>query len=80
MISAIISLISGLFSVAGKLFEFMYAQKLIDAGKTAQQLDDLKGQIDAAQKAIALREEARRTAELNNSSIMQSDEFTRSDD
>lgn len=80
MISAIISLISGLFSVAGKLFEFMYAQKLIDAGKTAQQLDDLKGQIDAAQKAIALREEARRTAELNNSSIMQPDEFTRSDD
>lgn len=80
MISAIISLISGLFSVAGKIFEFMYAQKLIDAGKTAQQLDDLKGQIDAAQKAIALREEARRTAELNSSSIMQSDEFTRSDD
>jgi hypothetical protein len=80
MISAIISLISGLFAVAGKIFEFMYAQKLIDAGKTAQQLDDLKGQIDAAQKAIALREEARRTAELNNSSIMQSDEFTRSDD
>ena len=80
MISAIISLISGLFSVAGKLFEFMYAQKLIDAGKTAQQLDDLKGQIDAAQKAIALREEARRTAELNNSSIMQSDELTRSED
>ena len=80
MITAIISLISGLFSVAGKIFEFMYAQKLIDAGKTAQQLDDLKGQIDAAQKAIALREEARRTAELNSSSIMQSDEFTRSDD
>ena len=80
MITAIISLISGLFSVAGKIFEFMYAQKLIDAGKTAQQLDDLKGQIDAAQKAIALREEARRTAELNTSSILQPDEFTRSDD
>jgi hypothetical protein len=80
MITAIISLISGLFAVAGKIFEFMYAQKLIDAGKTAQQLDDLKGQIDAAQKAIALREEARRDAELNPSSIMQSDEFTRPED
>ena len=80
MITAIISLISGLFAVAGKIFEFMYAQKLIDAGKTAQQLDDLKGQIDAAQKAIALREEARRTAELNFAGVMQSDEFTRSDD
>jgi len=80
MITAIISLISGLFAVAGKIFEFMYAQKLIDAGKTSQQLDDLKGQIDAAQKAIALREKARRDAELNSSSIMQSDEFTRPDD
>jgi hypothetical protein len=80
VITAIISLISGLFAVAGKIFEFMYAQKLIDAGKTSQQLDDLKGQIDAAQKAIALREKARRTAELNPSSIMQSDEFTRPDD
>jgi hypothetical protein len=76
----LITIISGLFTLAGKVFEFMYAQKLIDAGKTSQQLDDLKGQIDAAQKAIALREEARRTAELNASSIMQSDEFTRSDD
>jgi hypothetical protein len=80
VITAIISLISGLFAVAGKIFEFMYAQKLIDAGKTSQQLDDLKGQIDAAQKAISLREKARRDAELNSSSIMQPDEFTRPDD
>jgi hypothetical protein len=80
VITTILTLISGLFSVAGKIFEFMYAQKLIDAGKTAQQLDDLKGQIDAAQKAIALREKARRDAELNPAGVMQSDEFTRSDD
>ena len=80
MISAIISLISGLFAVAGKIFEWLYAKQLIDAGKTAQQLDDLKGQIDAAQKAIALREKARRDAELNPSSILQPDEFTRPND
>jgi len=80
MFTNLITIISGLFTLAGKVFEFMYAQKLIDAGKTSQQLDDLKGQIDAAQKAIALREEARRTAELNASSIMQSDEFTRPED
>lgn len=79
MITAIISLISGLFAVAGKLFDWLYARQLIDAGKTAQQLDNLKGQIDAAQKAIALREEARRNAELNPSSILQPDEFTRPD-
>ena len=80
MITTILTLISGLFTLAGKIFEFMYAQKLIDAGKTAQQLDDLKGQIDAAQKAIALREKARRDAELNPPSIMQPDQFTRPED
>ena len=80
MISAIISLISGLFVVAGKLFDWLYAKQLIDAGKTAQQLDNLKGQIDAAQKAIALREKARRDAELNPAGILQPDEFTRPND
>ena len=80
MITAIISFISGLFSLAGKVFEFMYAQKLIDAGKTSQQLENLKGQIDAAQKAIASREKARRDAELNPNGIMQPDEFTRPKD
>jgi hypothetical protein len=80
MFTYLLTLISGLFALAGKVFEFMYAQKLIDAGKTSQQLDDLKGKIDAAQKAIALREKARRDAELNASSIMQPDEFSRSDD
>ena len=80
MITAIISLISGLFTVAGKLFDWLYAKQLIDAGKTAQQLDNLKGQIHAAQKAIALREKARRDAELNPTGILQPDEFTRPDD
>ncbi|NDB70369.1 MAG: hypothetical protein EB015_20660 [Methylocystaceae bacterium] len=80
MITVILSLIGGLFSLAGKIFEFMYAQKLIDAGKTSQQLDDLKGQIDAAQKAIALREKARRDAELNPGGVLQPDEFTRPED
>ena len=77
MITAIISLIGAIFSVAGKLFDWLYARQLIDAGKTAQQLDNLKGQIDAAQKAIALREKARRDAELNPISVMEHDEFTR---
>lgn len=56
MITSILSLISGLFTLAGKIFDFLYAQKLIDAGKTSQQLEDLKGQINAAQEAIAIRE------------------------
>lgn len=56
MITSILSLISGLFTLAGKIFDFLYAQRLIDAGKTSQQLEDLKGQINAAQEAIAIRE------------------------
>jgi hypothetical protein len=79
MITVILNLIGGLFSLAGKVFEFMYAQKLIDAGKTAQQLDDLRGQVDAARKAVELREKARIAAELNPSSVMQPDDFTRPD-
>ena len=79
MISAILSLISGLFMVAGKVFDFLYAQKLVDAGKTAQQLSDLQGRIDAAQKAVELRAKAERDALLNPSGVMQSDQFTRPD-
>jgi len=52
MISVILSIISGIFSAAGKLFDFFYAQKLIDAGKTAQQVSDLKAQVDAAHLAL----------------------------
>lgn len=65
MITSILTLISGLFTLAGKIFEFMYAQKLIDAGKTSQQLEDLKGQINAAQEAIAVREAQRLSNERN---------------
>ena len=73
----ILSLIGGLLALAGKIFEFLYAQKLVDAGKTSQQLEDLKGRINAAQEAIALREKARAAAELNPSGVMQPDDFTR---
>jgi len=79
MISIILSLISALFTGAGKLFEFLYAQKLVDAGKTAQQLSDLQGQVDAARKAVELREKARIAAELNPGGVMQPDDFTRPD-
>jgi hypothetical protein len=80
MITIILQVISGLFSAAGKLFEFMYAQQLVDAGKTAQQLQDFKDQVDAAKQAVELRETARRAAELNPSGVMSDDGFIRPDD
>lgn len=75
MITAILSLISGLFTLAGKIFDWLYANKLIDAGRTAQQLDNLKGQIDAAHQAILIRESTRISDELNGLPI--DDEFDR---
>lgn len=77
--TSILSLIGALFTLAGKVFDFLYARQLVDAGKTAQQLSDLQGRIDAAQKAVELRAKAERDALLNPSSIMQQDEFTRPD-
>lgn len=52
MIPTLLTLIGALFSVAGKLFDWLYAQQMVDAGKTAQQVADLKVQVDAAHKAL----------------------------
>jgi hypothetical protein len=75
MITVILSLISGLFTLAGKLFDWLYANQLIDAGKTAQQLSNLKGQIDAAHQAVLIREATRISDELNG--LPSDDEFDR---
>ena len=55
MISTILTIIGGLFTLAGKMFDWLYAKQLADAGKTAQQVADLKAQIDAAHIALQAR-------------------------
>lgn len=79
MITAIISLISGLFVVAGKIFDWLYSKQLVDAGKTAQQVSDLKAQIDAAQKALEARLEVERDRQLNPGGVHDDDGFRRPD-
>ena len=79
MIAIILSLISSLFSAAGKMFDWLYAKKLIDAGRTEQQVADLKGQIDAAHKALQARLDVERERELNPSGVRDSDGFRRPD-
>lgn len=59
MISTILSIISSLFWVAGKLFEWLYANQLVDAGKTQAQLSSLQKEIQDAQIAVAAREAVR---------------------
>ena len=47
MVAALISLVGGLFQVAGKLFDWLYARQMVDAGRTSDQLQALKEQVDA---------------------------------
>ena len=76
MISAILSVVSGLFSVAGKIFEWLYARQLVDAGRTQASLEALRKQVQDAQIAVAARE-AVRAANAGGVSIDERDPFLR---
>ena len=76
MISAILSVVSGLFSVAGKIFEWLYARQLVDAGRTQASLVALRKQVQDAQIAVAARE-AVRAANAGGVSIDERDPFLR---
>ena len=76
MISAILSVVSGLFSVAGKIFEWLYARQLVDAGRTQANLEALRKQVQDAQIAVAARE-AVRAANAGGVSIDERDPFLR---
>jgi hypothetical protein len=77
VISVILNLIGGLFQVAGKIFDWLYAKQLVDAGKTSQQIADLKAQIDAAHKALQARLAVERERELNPNGVRDDDGFKR---
>lgn len=62
MIPGLLSLLTVLFGAVGKLFEWLYAQRLVDAGKTQQQLETLANDIRQAQIAVAAREAIRAAA------------------
>jgi hypothetical protein len=59
MTSVLLSVISSLFWAAGKLFEWLYAKQLVDAGKTQSQLEALRNQVHEAEIAVAAREAVR---------------------
>lgn len=62
MVASLLSIVSGLFALAGKVFEWLYARQMINVGKTQQQLDGLSRQIKEAQIAVAAREAVRAAA------------------
>ena len=79
MITVILSIIGSLFSAAGKLFDWLYAKQLADAGKAAQQVADLKGQVDAAHTALQARLAVERERQLNPGGVRDNDGFRRPD-
>ena len=79
MISVILSLIGSLLTAAGKLFDWLYTKQLVDAGKTEQQVADLKAQIDAAHKALQARLAVERERQLNPGGVRDDDGFKRPD-
>ena len=77
MIYAILTIIGSLFQAAGKMFDWLYAKNLVDAGKTQQQIADLKAQIDAAHIALQARLAVERERELNPNGVRNDDGFKR---
>lgn len=77
MITTVLSLVSGLFTLAGKVFEWLYARQLVDAGKVQQKLEDLSKQVRDAQIAVAAREAVRASMATNPDSVPDDDGFRR---
>lgn len=81
MIPSAISMLMALFSAVGKIFEWLYARKLTDAGQVQAKLEALQKQVEAARIAVAARE-AQRAVDLQRAidgrvPIDESDPFLR---
>ncbi len=63
--------------LAGKIFDFLYARQMVDAGRTAQQLEDLKGQVDAAHKAVMAKAAIDADIAANGERVPDDDPFLR---
>lgn len=73
----VLNVISGLFWAAGKLFEWLYAKQLVDAGRTQQQLETLRNEVTKAQIAVAAREAIRASVARDPDSVPDDDPFLR---
>ncbi len=77
MISAILTILSGLFTVTGKLFDWLYARDMVNAGRVQQKLDDLREQVKSAQIAVAAREAIRASTASDPAGVPDNDPFLR---
>lgn len=77
MIPVLISLLTAAFAAVGKLFEFLYVNRLVDAGRTQQQLETLRNEVTKAQIAVAAREAIRASIARDPDSVPDDDPFLR---
>lgn len=77
MIPSLIGLLTVLFGAVGKLFEFLYVNRLVDAGRTQQQLETLRHAVTNAQIAVAAREAIRASVARDPDSVPSNDPFLR---
>lgn len=77
MIVYIIQFLGGLFTLAGRIFDYLNQRQLVNLAKTAQELSNLKAQVDAAHKAVQIREAAAAAAAADPAGVMSDDDFTR---
>lgn len=77
MVPALISLLTVAFAAVGKLFEWLYAKQLVDAGRTQQQLEQLSNEVKQAQIAVAARETVRASIAKSPDSLPERDPFLR---
>jgi plasmid stability protein len=52
-------MLTTLFGVVGKVFEWLYARNLTDVGKVQAELEALRAQVHGAQVAVEAREAVR---------------------
>lgn len=76
MIATLLSALTALFGAVGKIFEWLYARNLTDAGKVQAQLESLQKQVEGARVAVAARE-AVRAATARDPDGMPDDPFRR---
>lgn len=77
LISAIITLLSGLMSAAVSAFNWLHDQQLVQSGVAQAQLQSLKDQAHAAQVAIAAREAVRADVAASPDIVPIDDPFAR---
>lgn len=79
MIYYILQFIGGLFTLAGKVFDYLNQRQMVDLAKTAQQLENLKAQVDASHQAVKIREAVRAAIAAKPDSLSDDDGFQRPD-